>query len=270
MLWRLSGFFFRLIRSFPITIKEIARKVRMSNPTVSRILNGKPGFQVKPEKRDLVLKLARELGYHPNMAARSLRSGRQYAIGVAGAGSLADMSDVAAGMIYAGIGKVVEQHGHHRTFFSYNNDFRETVLRMARQKMVDGMVLINYAPHYESFNRDIVPLLHQENMPFVVVHTHTAPYACHNVGLNIEQAGALAARHLVEQGYRAISLVGYDHSPFGAGFRQGCMTVLAGAGLSPAEYAYEHKNISARLGYELGQKVLAHGDASDAYYLVPL
>jgi LacI family transcriptional regulator len=52
------------------TLREIAMKIGVSVSTVSRVLNGHSG--VSAEVRERVLKLASDLDYTPNAAARTL------------------------------------------------------------------------------------------------------------------------------------------------------------------------------------------------------
>ena len=61
-----------------ITIDDVAEKAGVSAKTVSRVLNNEPN--VRPAKRELVMKAARELGYRPNPAARSLAGARSFLI----------------------------------------------------------------------------------------------------------------------------------------------------------------------------------------------
>lgn len=65
----------------PVTSKDIANKLGLSQPTVSRILNGTPGYRVSPVTRQRVLDMARELQYRPNAVARSLRHRRTNIVG---------------------------------------------------------------------------------------------------------------------------------------------------------------------------------------------
>src|SRR5258708_36271401 len=65
-----------------VTAKDIARQLQLSQPTVSRILNGDPKHRVSPSTRERVLEAARRLGYQPNAVARSLRRGRTDIIGL--------------------------------------------------------------------------------------------------------------------------------------------------------------------------------------------
>ena len=66
------------------TILEIARKLNISHTTVSRVLTNKPNVLVSERTRERVLRAAREMGYAPNLAARSLRDSRTNVIAVFG------------------------------------------------------------------------------------------------------------------------------------------------------------------------------------------
>lgn len=63
-----------------ITITDISRACGVSRATVSKALNG--ASDVSPETAKKVRECARSLGYHPNAAARALKIGRSYNIGV--------------------------------------------------------------------------------------------------------------------------------------------------------------------------------------------
>lgn len=77
-----NGFWRREGKRVPVTSKEIAALAGVSRGTVDRVLNNRPG--VKPETRERVEKIARELGYVPNRAGRALSSSRRtFTIGLA-------------------------------------------------------------------------------------------------------------------------------------------------------------------------------------------
>ena len=58
----------------------VARTANVSRVAVSRAFN--PHASIKPEKRDLILKVAQELNYTPDMAARSMVTGRSHLVGI--------------------------------------------------------------------------------------------------------------------------------------------------------------------------------------------
>jgi LacI family transcriptional regulator len=69
------------------TLKDIATATGVSVGTVSNALNGRPN--VGPKLRERVLRAAKQLGYQPNRAAQTLRTGHTSAIGLV----LPDLTD---------------------------------------------------------------------------------------------------------------------------------------------------------------------------------
>jgi len=62
------------------TADDVARAADVSRVAVSRAFN--PHASIKPEKRDRILRVARELNYTPDVAARSLVTRRSHLVGV--------------------------------------------------------------------------------------------------------------------------------------------------------------------------------------------
>ena len=63
-----------------IGIKEIARKAGVSSTTVSRVLRNKG--EISAETRHRVEKIAEDLGYRPNLAVRTMQTGRSGIVGI--------------------------------------------------------------------------------------------------------------------------------------------------------------------------------------------
>lgn len=70
-------------KGFPmaVTSTDIAQRLGLSQPTVSRILNGTHGYRASAATRRRVVEAAREMGYRPNAVARSLRHRRTNIVG---------------------------------------------------------------------------------------------------------------------------------------------------------------------------------------------
>lgn len=64
-----------------VTRKDVAKKAGVSEGTVSNVINNK--VFVKPEKRDVVLKVIKELNYIPDQTARNLARRKSSHIGIA-------------------------------------------------------------------------------------------------------------------------------------------------------------------------------------------
>jgi LacI family transcriptional regulator len=62
------------------TIKDVAKRSRVSLKTVSRVINNEPSVQERTRAK--VLRAVAELNYQPDLSARSLRSAKSYALGL--------------------------------------------------------------------------------------------------------------------------------------------------------------------------------------------
>ena len=63
-----------------VSMKDIAKQCNVSVASVSKALNGYS--DISEETRQLILKTASEMGYHPNSSARSLKTKRSHNLGV--------------------------------------------------------------------------------------------------------------------------------------------------------------------------------------------
>ena len=138
------------------TIREIAEKSNLSIATVSKVLNGKSG--VSAETRRLILDVARELNYWPNLNARNLKAGHSRTIGII----TEDLTVFNSPEIVDGIAAACDETGYHyilgnlRFFKRYGNgpkDLRETTELVHAavddmlSKQVDGIIYIGCHSH---------------------------------------------------------------------------------------------------------------------------
>lgn len=124
-----------------VTITDIAKACGYSRATVSKALNGAP--DVKEETVERIQECARKLGYHPNAAARALKVGRSYNIGVL----FSDTSGVGLSheyfsRIFESIKKEAEKLGYDITFISQNlGTMSMDYLEHTRYRSCDGVVI---------------------------------------------------------------------------------------------------------------------------------
>lgn len=94
-----------------VTAKDIANQLGLSQPTVSRILNGTRGHRIAEATRVRVVEAARRMDYRPNAVARSLRRQRTNIVGFySGYASLNVRHDF-LGAIIGGLQRACEPHG---------------------------------------------------------------------------------------------------------------------------------------------------------------
>lgn len=90
----------------PATIYDVAQAAGVSHQTVSRFLKGFHG--IRPETRERVERALEELGYRPNLTARSLKSGRSHRIGAL----THDLSQVGPSRIAEGASAAAREAGY--------------------------------------------------------------------------------------------------------------------------------------------------------------
>jgi DNA-binding LacI/PurR family transcriptional regulator len=126
----------------PVTLKDIAERSGVSATTVSRILNGRDtAIPIREETRQRVLTIAAQLGYKPNLLARSLRDGgRSALLGVI----LRDISDPFHIQVLKGIDDAANHRGYRLVLGHV--DFRPDVAlaygSMFEQSHADGLIIV--------------------------------------------------------------------------------------------------------------------------------
>ncbi|MEM8703330.1 MAG: LacI family DNA-binding transcriptional regulator, partial [Pseudomonadota bacterium] len=104
------------MRSEKVTSVDVAKKAGVSQSAVSRVFT--PGASVSPKMADKVLKAADELGYRPNVLARSLITGRSKIIGLV----VAYLENQFYPDALEKLSKALQEHGYHILVFMVSND----------------------------------------------------------------------------------------------------------------------------------------------------
>jgi DNA-binding LacI/PurR family transcriptional regulator len=215
------------------TLHDVARVANVSIKTVSNVINDYP--HIRPETKQRVVDAIAELGYRPNLSARSLRSGRTGVIGLALPElSLSYFAELADAVIKAadrrGVTVLIEQTGGERQ--------REIeLLSSPRRQLTDGLLFSALG-----MGNDDADYLNV-SYPLVLLGERIfGGPTDHVTMLNVEAARA-ATEHLLATGHKRIAVVGaHDGEIIGsAGLRlRGYREALEAAGVpfDPALIAY--------------------------------
>jgi len=180
------------------TLRDVAQLAGVSFKTVSNVINDYP--HVSEATRARVLAAVAELDYRPNRSARSLRSGRTGAIGLAVPElSLAYFAELADEVITAAderdIVVLIEQTGGDRR--------RELeVLTGSRRQMTDGLLFSPLA-----LGTDDVGAL-DVDYPLVLLGERIFDGPVDHVTMENVEGARAATEHLVGLGRRKIAVVG--------------------------------------------------------------
>ncbi|MBK8046866.1 MAG: LacI family DNA-binding transcriptional regulator [Anaerolineales bacterium] len=184
-----------------VTIRELADAAGVSIATVSRVLNHK-SHPVSEETRVRILALADELGYRPNVAARSLRTDRSSTIGI-----ITDNIDSPhTTMMIRGIQDTVKQAGYICVVISadWDPEVEREAIHDLVSRSIDGIVFA------ETWHRSANETLALNNIPFVFVHRQYASESRLSVTPDEVYGAHLATQHLLNLGHRRI---GYINGP---------------------------------------------------------
>src|ERR1700687_3825453 len=143
-----------------VTMQDIARDLKVSVVTVSKVLRNQGRISAATRKR--VLRRAKELHYQMNWVARSLVTRRTYTIGLL----LPEFAHPFFAEIARAVAHTVRPHGYHVVISSFEEDpeleASEADALLARQ--VDGLIVASSQPpgHLEMFKK-----VRERKTPFV-------------------------------------------------------------------------------------------------------
>jgi LacI family transcriptional regulator len=183
-------------------MKDIARRVGMSQATVSHVLNGRHGeFRISSETARRIADAARELGYRPSALARNFKNRRAYSICLA----VGDLTNPFWAGLAMGAQQEAEKHGY-TLVVSHTGETEEKeryVVEMLRERRVDGIIL---SPAYHRPRH--LAALRVDRHPFVFVDRTIDGLDVPSVVTDNMSGMRLAVDYLVGRGHRRIAYVG--------------------------------------------------------------
>jgi len=224
------------------TLEQIAKAAGVSRSTVSRVINNKPN--VSDEVRERVWRVVKEMGYHPHAAARSLASRRTRTLGIVIPQAVNTVfSDPYFSRVLHGIADAANEHQYHMFLAMVpphqEDDFYR---RSLRSQMLEGVVIIS------AFLDDaLIPRLHRDGIPFVVIGRHPAIPEVNYVDVDNVHGAMMAVEHLMRLGRRRIATI------------TGPMNMVAGV-----DRLEGWKTALRRNGHLVDESLIAEGDFTEA------
>jgi len=177
----------------PATMMDIARDLKVSVVTVSKVLRNQGRISEATRKR--VLRRAKELHYQMNWVARSLVTRRTYTIGLL----LPEFTHPFFAEIARAVARTVRPHGYHVVISSFEEDpeleASEVDSLLARQ--VDGLIIASSQPPR---CLDIFKRVKERDTPYVLIDRPISGLRASFVGVDNRAIGKLATEHLIERG----------------------------------------------------------------------
>jgi len=183
----------------PVSIKDIAREVQVSHPTVSRALRYSPLVSAKTAER--IRQAAVKMGYRPNAVARGLVTKKTKTIGVV----VTSIADPFIGEVVSGIEETANDHGYSVFLANSNADpAREIrIVHSFQERQVDGILVAS-----SRVGALYMPLLSQLMVPIVLINNQHPGEFVHSVVIDNITASVQAVQHLIQLGHQRIAYMG--------------------------------------------------------------
>lgn len=243
-----------------VTLKQVAEVSGVSVRTVSNVVNG--FHYVAPETRQRVQTAIDALGYRPNAAARSLRTGRT--------GLLALVVPELTQPYFAELARAVVRHATaagYTVVLDQTDADRDRELDLLsdqpRRTMFDGLIL-------NPLTLTSADIPEHPARPIVLLGERAIASSADHVHIDNVAAARAATQHLIDLGRKRVAVIGTQDIPSGQSARlrlQGAMLALAEAGL-PAHPDLLHpaNSYTREAGYRAMLDILGTGRPVDAVF----
>lgn len=242
-----------------ITIHDVAKRAGVSTKTVSRVVNQQG--EISPETRARVQAVIEELGYRPNILARSLVNQRSAMIGVVAWG----LDFYAPSRIVVGIQQRANETGYslflHLVPHPVDSNAEQIINTLADHR-VDGIIWM--VPEVND-NHNWVQAAQLSNLPPIVQMSAKPRSGLDTVAVDNYRGGYLAAGCLLESGRRKIGMIAGSAGWWESEQRRaGWHERLEQAGLDPREMPLVEAGWSVESGAQAMLKLLKQAHDLDA------
>lgn len=186
-----------------ITIKDVAKRAGVAHSTVSLVMNERE--HVSAKLRERILKISGEMGYQPNMLARSLISKKSATVGVVFPENPNFFTISYFLMLIEGIQNACKKYNRALMFFSLDQTKGESYYQISRKWLIDLMVIINI-----DYTRDIskdIQDLKNNNISFSLVTRYPGKEKVNSVSVDNLEGVRLVLEYLIERGHRRVGYI---------------------------------------------------------------
>jgi LacI family transcriptional regulator len=235
-------------KNMTITLTELALKAGVSIATVSRALNN-ADHPMNNATRERILALANELGYRPNMVARSLKTDRTYTVGIIVDSIVSPFTP----LIIRGIQDYLKTHNYFSVIINadWDPEAETEAIHQLISRSIDGIIFV------ESHLRGTNPTLDLANKPYIFVHRLFSAAIKNSVLVDERYGARLAVEHLAKLGHRRIAFINGPQGWDAAADRLSAyMEVLTQLGIPYDPTLVEEGDWEVQSGYPAAKKFL--------------
>lgn len=182
-------------------MKDIARRLKLSQTTVSHVLTGKhEHYRISPGTVERVRKMARELGYRSSALARAFRDRRSYSVSLA----VEDLTNPFWTGVAIGAEREAEAKGYVLVVSNTggNAEREKRVVQMLQEHRFDGLIVSPVTVADQALVE-----LQKEGRPFVQIDRSVKGADIPCVRTDHAAGSALAVEHLLKRGHERVAFI---------------------------------------------------------------
>lgn len=184
-----------------VTMKDIAQRLSVSTVTVSKALSDKEG--VSKELKDRIRKAADEMGYRYNSAARMIKDGISYNIGIIVSERFIHEGAFYSKMYQSAIKKLSDvNYFGLLEIITDENEENCLVPNIIQNNKVDGVIILGQMGY------KYVKMIEKYDLPFIFLDFYNEDYTVDSIIGDSIYGTYVLTNYLIENGHRRIGFVG--------------------------------------------------------------
>jgi LacI family transcriptional regulator len=231
-----------------VRLKDIAEELGISIVTVSKALRDRPDVAKKTKAK--ILERVKHLNYRPNLAARSLVTGRSLLVGLV----VPDLIHPFFSEIAKSLAATLRKKNYFLLVSSSESDptLEQDEIEHMLAHRLDCFVVASCQN-----NADNLRKIGEAGVPLILLDRSFPGFSCNFVGVNDYAIGELATQHLIAQGCKRIAHIRGPATNVGNRRAEGYRETLQRHGLTvPESYVIESGDAADTDGETRGRKAM--------------
>lgn len=186
-----------------VTIRDVAERSGFSSATVSIVLNSAPLARYIPDTtKGRIQRAATQLGYRPNLFARSLRSQRSHTVGI----MVFDMTDPYCTLVLRGMENSLYQSSFLPILTDVHNERSrfERYLEMLLDRRIEGLIVL---ANWLFLDINVLADIEKSKIPTAIVGCELKNDHISSLIVDNAQGARAALEHLISLGHRKIAFI---------------------------------------------------------------
>jgi len=245
-----------------VTIKDVAKQAGVSIGTVSRVFNGYPDISESTRKR--IFKIAKDVGYSPNLAARTLSSKRQKTIALIFNDLVYTPKTTMPMSILNGVYDYTQSKSIEFAFYAVTTQKQKqkSFEQFCSERNVSGVILQGLHvtdPYYEQ--------LKTTKIPTVLIDMYVDNPYVGSVSTDNAAAAKDAVSSLIKSGRKNIDMMNGSYNATVSVWReQGYHEALEAAELPPNSSLIQYANYDEQIARLMAKQVIEQDSTIDAFF----